>query len=58
MDEDQARRWSRDDKKFVYIPQPSAVANYKKHMDESDRMKQNVNKYRVSMHQKHFGTYL
>ena len=50
--QDVAKRWSRDQNKYVQIPRPSSVANYNSNMGGTDRMGQNVNKYRISIHQK------
>ena len=43
----QARRWSAADKKHVQIPMPHMVAQYNRFMGGTDRMDQNVAKFRI-----------
>jgi len=45
----QARRWSAADKKHVQIPMPHMVAQYNCFMGGTDRMDQNIAKFRISI---------
>ena len=52
--QDQASRWSREQKKRILVTRPAAVREYNRQMGGTDRMNQNVNKYRIRVQGKKF----
>lgn len=47
-----ARRWSKSDRRFIQVPQPSIVSTYNENMGGTDRMDQNIGQYRMSIRSK------
>ena len=52
--EDGAQRWSKEQKARIRVPRPAAVREYNRQMGGTDRMNQNVNKYRIKIQGKKF----
>ncbi len=47
-------RWSKQQKERIQVPQPQMIAEYNKFMGGTDRMDQNISKYRMSIRSKKF----